>query len=283
MFKKVLTLALAATATTVSAEAVPGYSGYNTVWADTFDGAAGQMINTNNWNIITGINVNNEWQQYTTSTNNMQLSGGATLQIVPRKDSSGQWTSARVESKYTFTPVAGGLTMGEAKIRFGDNAIANKQGIWPAFWLLGNSIRTGTAWPACGELDVMETVNGVLTGYGTAHCDVYPGGACNEPSGLAGTTAIPDQGWHTWRIVWDRRASSWTGETITWYRDGAQFQQISGAQIGSQSVWNSLAGSPVYFILNVAVGGNWPGAPNANTLDGWGSMMEVAYVSHYVS
>ncbi|KAI1490293.1 family 16 glycosyl hydrolase [Biscogniauxia mediterranea] len=281
MFKKVLALALAA-ATTASAEAVPGYSGYNAVWADTFDGAAGSTINTNNWNIITGTNVNNEWQQYTTSNTNMQLSGGATLQIVPLKDSSGQWTSARVESKYTFTPTAGALTMAEAKIRFGDNPIANKQGIWPAFWLLGNSIRTGTAWPACGELDIMETVNGQLTGYGTAHCDVYPGGACNEPSGLAGTTAIPDQSWHTWRIVWDRRASSWTGETITWYFDGAQFQQITGAQVGSQSVWNTLAASPLYFILNVAVGGDWPGAPNANTLGGFGSMMEIAYVSQYV-
>ncbi|KAI1387672.1 glycoside hydrolase family 16 protein [Hypoxylon trugodes] len=277
-------LAIAAsTVSTVSAEGAPGYSGFNTVWAETFDGSAGTSVNGNNWNIITNLHVNNEVQTYTSSTNNLQLSGGATVQIVPRKDSSGAWTSARIESKYSFTPPAGAQTMAEAKLRFGDNAIANKQGIWPAFWLLGSSVNNGVAWPACGELDVMETVNGILTGHGTAHCDVYPGGVCNEPNGLGATVGIPDQSWHNWRIVWDRRANTWTGETITWYMDGAQFQQISGASINNQNVWNSLAASSVYFILNVAVGGDWPGPPNANTQDGYGSMMEVAYVAHYLS
>ncbi|KAI0845826.1 glycoside hydrolase family 16 protein [Daldinia vernicosa] len=283
MFVKVLTTVLALAASTVSAESAPGYSGFNLVWADTFDGAAGSTVNSNNWNIITGLNVNNEWQTYTTSNQNLQLSGGATVQIVPRKDSSGAWTSARIESKYTFTPPAGTQTMAEAKLRFGDNAIANKQGLWPAFWLLGDSIHNGVAWPTCGELDVMETVNGQLTGYGTVHCDVYPGGVCNEPSGLGASIAIPDQSWHNWRIVWDRRANTWTGETITWYMDGQQFQQISGSSINNQGVWNSLANSAVYFILNVAVGGDWPGAPNDATLDGYGSMMEVAYVAQYLA
>ncbi|KAI1338443.1 family 16 glycosyl hydrolase [Xylariaceae sp. FL0016] len=280
MFVKLLSTALLA-ASTVCAEAVPGYSGYSTVWTETFDGAAGASPNTGTWNIITGTSANNEWETYTGSSSNLQLSGGATVQIVPVKSSSGAWTSGRIESKYTFTPTAGARTMAEAKIRFGDNAIANKQGIWPAFWLLGNSIRTGTGWPACGELDIMETVNGLLTGYGTTHCDTYPGGVCNEPTGIGGSIAIPDQSWHTWRIVWDRRASTWTGETITWYMDGVQYQQITGSRINNQAVWNTLAADPLYFILNVAVGGDWPGAPNANTLGGYGSMMEVAYVSLY--
>ncbi|OTB00911.1 glycoside hydrolase family 16 protein [Hypoxylon sp. CI-4A] len=283
MSLKLLASALALTVATVSAESAPGYSGFNNVWTDTFDGAAGSTVNTGNWNIITGLHVNNEVQDYTTSTQNMQLSGGATLQIVPRKDSSGKWTSARIESSYTFTPNAGTQTMAEAKIRFGDNAQANKQGIWPAFWLLGNSVRNGVAWPACGELDVMETVDGQLTGHGTIHCDVYPGGACNEPNGRGGAVSLPDQSWHTWRIVWDRRASSWSGETITWYLDGAQYFSVSGATVNNQGVWNTLAASPVYFILNVAVGGDWPGAPNDATLDGYGSMMEVAYVAQYIA
>ncbi|KAI1662374.1 glycoside hydrolase family 16 protein [Daldinia decipiens] len=283
MFVKVLTSVLALAASTVSAESAPGYGGFRLVWAETFDGAAGSTVNSNNWNIITGLKVNNEWQSYTTSSQNLQLSGGATVQIVPRKDSSGQWTSARIESKYTFTPPAGTQTMTEAKLRFGDNNIANKQGMWPAFWLLGDSIRNGAGWPACGELDAMETVNGQLIGYGTVHCNVYPGGICNEPSGIGAAISIPDQSWHNWRIVWDRRASSWTGETITWYMDGQQFQQISGARINNQNVWNSLANSAMFFILNVAVGGDWPGAPNSATLDGYGSMMEVAYVAHYLA
>jgi hypothetical protein len=78
-----------------------------------------------------------------------------------------------VESKYTFTPQAGKRTMAEAVIRFRPNPVSTK-GIWPAFWLLGNSIRTGTPWPACRELDVMETVNEALTGYGTIHCHGIP-------------------------------------------------------------------------------------------------------------
>ncbi|KAL7622197.1 hypothetical protein AAE478_007700 [Parahypoxylon ruwenzoriense] len=287
MFSRLLTsaLAIAAAASTVSAEAPPGYSGYRVLWADTFDGPAGSAVNQNNWNIITNLKVNNEWQDYTTSNQNLQVSGGATVQIVPRKNpSTGQWTSARIESKYTFTPPAGTVTMGEARLRFGDNAINNKQGIWPAFWLLGDSVRSrGVAWPACGEIDVMETVNGQLTGHGTIHCDAYPGGACNEPTGIGGTVGVPDQSWHTWRVVWDRRASSWTGETLTWYLDGNRFHQVSGATVGKQDVWTALAASPVYFILNVAVGGDWPGAPNSATQDGYGSMMEVAYVAHYLA
>lgn len=182
----------------------PSYSGYNTVWYDAFPGAAGSSPNTNNWNIITGyLGVNNELETYTSSNLNVQISGGSTVQLVPWRDSSATygWTSGRLESKYTFTPSASGKTMAEASIRFGGNAQVNKQGMWPAFWLLGDALRHGTGWPACGELDIMEMVDGYLTGYGTVHCNVYPGGICNEPSGIGASTAVSDYSWHTWRIV----------------------------------------------------------------------------------
>lgn len=288
MYKSLLSsLAVAFLSASVSeATTAPSYSGYSTIWSANFAGDAGSLPDTSNWNIITGyLGVNAELETYTSSNQNLQRSGGQTLQIVPRRDSSvsGGWTSGRIESTYTFVPKAGGRTMAEAQIQFGSNPVANKQGLWPAFWILGDSIRHGTAWPACGELDIMETVNGYLTGYGTVHCNVYPGGICNEPNGIQGSTAIPDQGWHTWRIVWDNTASSWTSQTITWYRDGVAFNEISGSQIGDQTVWNSLAHSSLYFILNMAVGGSWPGNPNSATLDGYGSMMEVAYVAHYAS
>ncbi|KAK1990517.1 family 16 glycosyl hydrolase [Colletotrichum falcatum] len=261
----------------------PNYSGFTRIWQDTFPGAAGAGVNEGNWQIITNIRVNNEIQDYTTSRSNLQISGGGTVQIIPQKDAAGRWTSGRIESKYTFTPAAGRVTAAEGLIRFGDTPIANKKGIWPAFWLLGDAMRHGVSWPRCGELDILETVNGQLTGYGTVHCDAYPGGACNEPSGIAGTTAIPDQGWHTWRIQWDRRSGNWRTETVTWFRDGQQFHQITGARIGSEGIWNTLARAPVYFILNVAVGGDWPGYPDGNTVGGWGSLMETAYVAVYQS
>ncbi|KAI3317764.1 glycoside hydrolase family 16 protein [Xylariaceae sp. AK1471] len=269
----------------VAAEAAPDYSsyGYGIVWQENFNGAAGQSVNTNNWNIIqSSNNANNEWETYTTSNQNHQLSGGATLQIVPQNN-NGAWTSARLESKYVFTPSANRRTVVEAKIRFGNNAAGNKQGIWPAFWMLGDSIRRGGQWPQCGEIDILEAINGQVTGYGTVHCDVAPGGICNEYSGIGGSTSFGDNGWHNWRVIIDRTSSAWTSQTITWYRDGNQYMQVSGGRINNLNVWNSLTATPLYIILNVAVGGDWPGAPNANTLGGWGSEMEVAYVAVYQS
>ncbi len=216
--------------------------------------------NSANWNSITGnLGVNNELEYYTSSTRNIQQSGGSTLQIVPWRDSSvsGGWTSGRLESKYTLTPPSGRRTLVEAQIRFGSNSVNNKQGIWPAFWMLGDSIRHGGGWPACGEIDILETVNGQLRGYGTLHCDVSPGGICNENNGLGNNIGIPDQEWHTWRVIIDRTPGSWTSESVTWYMDGQQFQQITGSRINNQNVWNAIAHSPLFFILNVAVGGSW--------------------------
>lgn len=154
-----------------SAYQPPSYAGYSLLWADTFSGSSATLPSSSNWDIINrNIGVNNELQTYRADPRQIQLSGGQTLQIVPWRDSQLQWTSGRIESRYTFTPGAGRRTLVEAEIRFGGNDISQKQGIWPAFWLLGQSIRTGTGWPACGEVDIMETVNGLLTGYGTVHC-----------------------------------------------------------------------------------------------------------------
>ena len=237
----------------------PGYSGYNLIWQANFVGDAGTLPDSGLWNIITGnLGVNAELETYTSSTKNVQRSGGSTLQLVPWRDSSvaNGWTSGRIESKYVFTPTAGKVTRAEAQIRVGTNALANKAGLWPAFWILGDSIRHGTAWPACGELDIMETVNGQLIGYGTAHCGTYPGGVCNEGTGIGNHITIPDQGWHTWRIQWDRTASSWQSESITWYMDGTQFHRIVGSSL-TQDIWNALCHSNLYFLLNMAVGGTW--------------------------
>ncbi|KAK8087680.1 endo-1-3(4)-beta-glucanase [Apiospora hydei] len=242
--------------------APPGYSGFNTVWYDDFDGASGSPPNGGDWNIITGnLGVNNELE---TCSRNLQLSGGDTLQIVPWRDSGAAngWTSGRIESKY---------------LRFGGNDPNAKQGLWPAFWMLGQALRLGTGWPASGELDIMETVNGQLIGHGTIHCDVYPGGVCNEPTGIGAAVGIPDQGWHVWRLEWDLRNGDWNAQTLQWSLDGNVFQTVSGARIGNQAVWNSLAHAPMYFFVEHG----WPGYPNAGTQDGYGSMMEVAYVAHY--
>lgn len=268
-------------------------------------GPAGTPPHPNNWNIITGDkNDNNEWQRFSSNKTNVQFSGANTLQLVPLRDATTPkgWTSARIESKYTLTPPAGKITRVESSLRLGSNLKKNKQGIWPAFWMLGDSYRKGTIWPACGEIDIMENVNGENVGWGVTHCDKSPGGICNENNGIGATTSLSDDKFHVWRVEFNRKSNDFKLQTITWFMDGKQFHKITGSQIGNTKVWASLAQSPLYFILNVAVGGNWvgspftkvileanilmlsqPGAPNVDTLGGLGSMLEVGYVAHYVS
>ncbi|KAB5571828.1 glycoside hydrolase family 16 protein [Coniochaeta sp. 2T2.1] len=262
----------------VSAWSAPSYGGLNTIWQDGFEGSAGAPP-SDLWNIAQDIHTNNEVQVYTSSNHNLQISGGSTIQFVPRKSPSGLWTSARIESRASFTPQPGKVLQVEATIRLGSNPQSQKQGVWPAFWMLGESIHHGTQWPQCGELDIFEQVSGVPTGYGTAHCV-----ACNEPLGKVGTTGIPvDDGFHTWSIRIDRTPGDWAAETISWSLDGSVYHTLTGGELGDQGVWATLAHSPLFVILNLAVGGDWPGAPNDATLDGYGSMMEVGYVAVYSS
>lgn len=244
--------------------APPAYSGFNLVWNDTFDGAAHALPEAAKWDVIDAfLGYNGESETYTTSDDNVQISGAATLQLIPEYCGDAdciEWTSGRIESKYTFTPAAGKKTRAESQLQFGTNAAANKQGVWPAFWLLGDSGRNGVSWPECGELDVMEELNGALLAYGTAHC----GTGCDSGTlnGYQKSVTFSDYLWHTWRIDWDRTSNNWQTETITWYLDGQQFNQISGSLIGTESQWAAICHSPLYFILNVAIGGDWVGYPN---------------------
>lgn len=249
-------LAILGLVSQAAALAAPDYPGFTVAWKDTFDGAKGSAPNAN-W-VLKNPKVNNEQQIYDTeqaNTHTGQLSGGSTLQIIPQKDNQGHWHSARFEGKYLLKPTPGKVTRAEAMIRFGDGG--NKQGLWPAFWMLGDSINHGTNWPACGEVDILETVNGKLTGYGTMHCDVIPGGACNEGMGLQSNIPMPNEGWHNWRVEWDLTSGDWQQQKLTWFMDGRQFHQVTGGKLNNANAWNAVAHSPLFFILNVAVGGNW--------------------------
>ncbi|KAK0732999.1 concanavalin A-like lectin/glucanase domain-containing protein [Lasiosphaeria miniovina] len=265
-----------------AATQIPGYPGFHSIWSDGFGGGAGQSPNGGQWTTVTNLHVNNEVEDYTMSNQNVQLSGGDTIQFVPHRNASGQWTSGRIESKATFTPQQGKVMMVESMIRFGDGPSDRQQGIWPAFWMLGDSIHHGTEWPRCGELDIMERINGQFTGYGTTHCGYSKsGGPCNEPNGRFETVAISDNGWHRWSLKIDLTNSDWRAQTIQWFYDGRGYHTLSGGTIGDAAIWGSLAHSPLFIIFNVAVGGDWPGPPNGATVDSWSSMMEVSYVAVY--
>ncbi|KAH8646749.1 beta-glucanase [Xylariales sp. PMI_506] len=261
----------------------PTISGLDIVFSDNFTGSAGSSVDTSVWTIAQAIDTNNEVETYTTSNQNVQISGGETVQLVPRKGPTGVWTSGRIESVGSWTPAAGKVFVISASISMGDNPASEKQGIWPAFWALGDSIRHGTSWPECGEIDILEQVNGVETAYGTVHCGTSTGGPCDEPTGNQGSIAMPTSGFNEYAVRIDLSDDDWTVQTIEWQLNGATWRTITGNTIGDQSVWATLAHSPLYILLNVAVGGDWPGAPDSATVDGYGAMMEVAYVAVYSS
>ena len=308
---------------------LPALAGFNVVWFGAFDGHAGQSVDPAQWNIITkysppprlpkpcctdtlshphspSVHYNNEVQEYTTSTDNLQISGNGALQIIPRKSASGQWTSARIESKAAYTAEAGKTTRFQALLRFGDTLREKQQGVWPAFWMLGESSRQGMPWPECGELDIMERINGDARGHGTLHCGLgdVPCGAMTE------SVPLPDNGWHTWALEIDRSVADWNAQSVSWFLDDNKYSVVKGSDVKDEGIWEALAQSPMYFILNVAVGGNWcvclfanllsdplsgkgddfrtdteqthrPGNPNNQTADGLSSMMEVMYIAVY--
>ena len=235
----------------------PEYPGLYLLWHDDFVGDQGGLPCETKWNTITGnLGVNEELQFYTGSNLNVQLSGAETLQLVPWYD-RGIWTSARLESKYTLVPIAQKITRIEAMVRLGPQGPEQKRGVWPAWWMLGDSIRHGAGWPGCGELDIMENINGKLIGHGTLHCDVFPGGICNEGLGINNNVSFSAKDWHVWRLEIDRTPGSWLQEVIVWYLDGEEFHRVSGRGIQKYSVWCSLTRSPLFMILNVAMGGKW--------------------------
>lgn len=253
----VLSLSGSLTSVAAQSDAAPNYPNYTQIWTDSFTGTQGNLPSTTDWNIVTGsLGVNNELEEYSNSNENIRLSGGSTLQIIPRRNASVTtgWTSGRIESTASWAPQGGVVTRVEALVSFGTNAISTKQGMWPAFWMLGQSLREGQDWPGCGELDIFEGVNGILTGHGTVHC----GAECNDSGGggLGESVDFPDQLWHTWRLEWDRTSGNWATETIKWSMDDQVYHTITGGEF-TEDTWGKLAHEPYYIILNLAVGGSW--------------------------
>ena len=238
------------------AGAPPGFS--TLVWSDEFNGST---INSANWSFETGGGGwgNNELENYTNRTENARISNGA-LVIEARRENFGgsAYTSARMKTqgKQSF----GINTWVEARID-----APQGQGIWPAFWMLGNSIST-VGWPSCGEIDIMEIQGqNPARNFGTIHwADVNGnhvsfGGIYNSSSSLSA-------GFHTYAI-------SRTATSIKWYVDRIQYAEanISGG-INSTSEFQG----PFFILLNVAVGGNFVGSPDGTTV--FPQQMQVDWV-----
>ncbi|MGI5439107.1 glycoside hydrolase family 16 protein [Streptomyces shenzhenensis] len=264
--------AAAATAATLpaNASAPTPPSGWTQVFLDDFNGAAGSGVSTSDWQYATGTSYpggaanwgTGEIETMTSSTNNVALDGNGNLLITPRRDAAGNWTSGRIETNRTdFQPPAGGKLRVESRIQLPNVTGDAAKGYWPAFWMLGAPFRGNYwNWPSVGELDIMENVQGLNTTWATIHCGTSPGGPCNETTGIGGSTSCTgttcQAGFHTYRMEWDRSTSP---EEIRYYLDGVNFHTVRANQVDA-TTWSNATDHGFFIILNVAMGGGFPGA-----------------------
>ncbi|MCL4103878.1 UNVERIFIED_CONTAM: hypothetical protein GTU68_029195 [Idotea baltica] len=233
------------------------YPGYTLVWHDEFDGTALSA----DWVFETGNGQwgwgNNELQYY--KEQNVEVVDGL-LKITAREENFGgsNYTSSRIKTQGKQSFEYGRIDI-RAQLPYG-------QGIWPALWMLGDNI-TSVSWPACGEIDIMEMVGGSgnkdRTTHGTIHWEENGSHAYSGQGKSLSSGRLADE-FHVYSIVWDQ-------SSITWFLDDVQFhvEDISSA---SRSEFQDK----FFFIFNVAVGGNWPGSPDATTV--FPQVMAVDYV-----
>ncbi|MFI7277285.1 glycoside hydrolase family 16 protein [Streptomyces sp. NPDC049879] len=274
--------------------AVPSRPGWTLQWSDDFTGAAGSLPSGTNWQIDTGHGYpggpgnwgTGEIQNYTNSTNNLSLDGGGNLRITPLRDGAGNWTSGRIETRRAdFKAPAGGVLRIESRLQMPNVTGQAALGYWSAFWALGAPYRGNYwNWPAIGEFDIMENVNGINSVWGVLHCGVNPGGPCNETNGLGASRPCPgatcQSAFHTYSFEWDRSS---TPNALRWYVDDQLFHTVTQTQVGA-ATWASMTDHAGYFILlNVAMGGGFPdgvaghATPTAATVPG--RPMVVDYVA----
>lgn len=203
---------------------------YQLTWADEFDGTT---VNASNWNFETGGNGwgNNEKEFYQAA--NATVSNG-NLIITAKKENVNinDYTSARMTTKGKVE-----FTYGKIEARI---MIPVGQGLWPAFWMLGANI-SSVNWPACGETDIMEHINSDSLIYSTIHWDN------NGHASNGGNTTSTPSAYHVYAVEWN-------SASIRWYIDGVQYFE-AGISTNDTDEFHK----PFFIILNLAVGGNWPG------------------------
>ncbi|MBZ0274683.1 MAG: glycoside hydrolase family 16 protein [Anaerolineae bacterium] len=250
-------------------------SPWQLVWQDEFDGAAGTQPDPEKWGYDLGGQGwgNSEWEYYTDQPENAAMNGEGSLVItasaipddtapVPCWYGPCKFTSARLLTKQKFE-----FTYGRVEARL---KLPYGQGIWPAFWMLGANIGT-VGWPQCGEIDIMENIGREpMTIHGTVHGPGYSGAhGIGGPSGLPSGAAFKDD-FHVFAVEWEPHE-------IRWYLDGEQYFQLTPDNLPVGSLW--VFDHPFFIIMNVAVGGGWPGYPDDTTT--FPQQMQVDYVRVY--
>lgn len=254
---------------------VEGRASWRRSWSEEFNGrTTGAKVDPAKWRAEIGGSGwgNKEFEFYTDSPKNAYIDGKGSLVIKAIEETlppnftcwygACRYTSARLTTKHTFNQTYGRF---EARIK-----IPYGQGIWPAFWLLGKNIDT-VGWPACGEIDIMENIGREPTlVHGTMHGPGFSGGdAVGASYSLPGGRRFADD-YHIYAVEWEP-------EAIRWYVDGKLYQTRTPADLPAGTRW--MFDRPVFVILNLAVGGAWPGNPDATT--SLPQMMLVDYVRVY--
>lgn len=257
----------------------PAMPGFTIAWSDNFAGSAGTPPLSTSWTIETPeTNSNGEQQKYTDSTQNAYLSGTGELVIAPVYN--GVWTSARMHGNRSIACASGGKMIFAASVKVGQNSPAQQQGIWPAFWTLGDSVNHGVSWPTCCEWDILELGNGESKNQGTLH-QTGPDG---QPASQSGFVDFSHGDFHTWGLEVDL-TGDYPVQTLTWLMDGQAWYTVKceGTSAADIECWNRCAHQAFFPILNVAVGGNFVGAPDGETLGGVESGLTVEWVAVYQS
>ncbi len=251
------------TKTIVIEENDPDYLNNMTlVWSDEFDGSS---VNTDYWTFETGAGGwgNNELQNYTNG-DNAEVADGKLI-ITARKVNddklAGSYTSSRIISKGKKE-----FTYGRYEIRA---KLPSGTGIWPAIWMLGSNINTA-GWPACGEIDIMEYV-----GYqpDVVHATVHTtAGSGSNGSGSSVTLASAEEQFHIYGLLWDETEMVFYIDTP----DNITHTYAPSTKTAANWPFNESQ----FFILNVAVGGNWGGVQGVDNAI-FPQSMEVDYVRVY--
>jgi beta-glucanase (GH16 family) len=240
------------------------------VWSDEFDGANGSLPDAAKWNLETGGGGwgNNELEYYTKRPQNAHLQDGMLVIQALKETYTGpdnvkrNYISARLNTAGRYE-----LTYGRVEARL---KVPYGQGLWPAFWMLGNN--AGQAgWPGCGEIDIMENIGREPSMvHGTLHGPNYSGtSGIGASYSLAGGQRFADD-FHTFVVEWELNV-------IRFYVDNNLYKTITPANLPGGANW--VFDHPFFIILNVAVGGGWPGNPNASTV--FPQTMTVDYVRVY--
>jgi beta-glucanase (GH16 family) len=221
------------------------------VWDDEFTGPGGAPPDPSKWQIVTAPSGqwNSELECYTNSASNVELDGQGHLAITALQGSGNcPYTSARLQTQGLFQTEYGQIEI--------NMQIPAGQGLWPAFWAMGSNKPT-VGWPYCGEFDVMENLgNDPFTAYGSIH---GPQGTLDH--GYAYTTPYQSPvslatGFHTYAV-------NWTPSSISYSIDGVTYATYTPSTLSSGQSW--VFNQPFYLLLNLAVGGTWPGSPNSST------------------